>query len=512
MPQFTYKAKDNKGAPVDGVMDAENRAAVTARLQAMGFYPIRIDQGGRRGTGGSSPAPRPSPSGGGSMSKILPKLSGLMGGGSNSTTTAPRETAPAAAAKVSASTVAIPKTGAIGAGRASLSGTTRKLSTADVKKPDAKKADAKATPKPTKKEGAAKPFLDLSFLTANNRIKSADIASFNRQLADLLGAGVPLVKSLTILSRQTASEGLASIVSQVNADVQDGATFADALARHPRVFSKLYTAMVRSGEAGGMLDEVLKRLADFSEQEEQLKGKVKAALAYPMVMIIAGSGAVMVMFAYVVPKITGVFEQLNQTLPAMTQMLITFSDLVQGYWYLVLGGLMALILAVWKYVSTPEGALQWHTLQLRIPIFGDLVAKREVARFSRTLGSLLKNGVSILQALHITRDVLNNTLAKNEVERVIEEITQGESIAVPLKNSRIFPPVTISMMSVGEETGQLEHVLLRISDSYEMEVERRIRTMTSLIEPLIIVAMAFVVGFIVIAMLLPIFSLDPSGA
>lgn len=450
MPQFLYKAKDQSGKPVEGVIEAEGRPAVIARLQQMGYFPVSIEQGVRR-NGKVVPAPA---AGGG-------------GGGAAAATTSLR----------------LPQIARI------------------VGKAGAKKIE----PKPK----AEKQTSLLSF--RRRRITISDMASFNRQLADLLGAGVPLVKSLTILARQMTNDRFSEIVSQINADVQDGATLADALAKHPKLFSKLYVAMVRSGETGGNLDEVLKRLADYSEQEEQLRGRIKAALAYPAVMIIAGTGAVIVMFSYVVPKIVATFRELNQTLPPMTQLLISISDFMQAYWYFVVGGIVAGAMGFWRFVNTDEGRAMWHRVQLRIPLFGDLVKKREVSRFARTLGSLLKNGVPILTALAITRDVLNNTLAKQEVSQIIEDITQGASIAVPLKNSQIFPSVTINMMTVGEETGQLENVLLRISDSYELEVDRRVRTLTSLIEPLIIVVMAFIVGFIVISMLLPIFSLDPSG-
>jgi type II secretion system protein F len=449
MPQFLYKARDRKGELIEGVIDAEGRAAVVARLQQMGYFPLSIEQGTRKG----GKVVAASPAGGGVLARLM--------------------TRPAA-------------------------GTNGKQSA------------------PSRKETGAKPRRDaapamtLPFLNRRG-VSTAELASFNRQMSDLLGAGVPLVKALTILGKQTANDTLREIIVQINADVQDGATFADALARHPRFFSKLYVAMVRSGEAGGMLDEVLSRLADFSEQEEQLKGKVKSALAYPVVMIVAGTFAVAVMFVVVVPKIVGTFSQLNQTLPLPTQILISISEVVGSYWYMVVGALVGLWVLAWRFVTTPEGRAWWHRQQLRLPLLGDLVRKREVARFARTLGSLLRNGVAILTALGITREVLDNTMAKREVDRVIEEITQGAGIAVPLKSSAIFPPVTVNMMAVGEETGQLDQVLIRISVSYEMEVERRIRTLTSLIEPLIIVVMAFVVGFIVISMLLPIFSLDPTG-
>ncbi|MCB2154236.1 type II secretion system inner membrane protein GspF [bacterium] len=432
MPQFIYKAKDKKGASVEGVIEAEARSAVITRLQQMGYFPVSIESGQRKGGKIVSTESKPSRSRT-SVSKIAPK---------------PKEKA------------------ASGGG--------------------------------------------MSF--RRKKVKTADVASFNRQMADLLGAGIALVKALTILGKQTENEELREIILEINSDVQGGATFADALARHPKIFSKLYVAMVRSGEAGGMLDEVLLRLADFSEQEEQLKGRIKSALAYPVVMIVAGGGAVFVMFAYVVPKIVATFRELNQTLPMMTQILIKISDFASHYWWAVISALILLAGGFWRFTHSDEGRVLWHRLQLKIPVLGDLVQKREVARFTRTLGSLLKNGVSILTALGITREVVNNTLVQQEVDKVIEEITQGAGIARPLKDSAIFPPVTVNMMAVGEETGQLESVLLRISDSYELEVDRRVKTLTSLIEPLIIVVMGLIVGFIVISMLLPIFTLDPSGA
>jgi type II secretion system protein F len=351
----------------------------------------------------------------------------------------------------------------------------------------------------------------VSAFGQRRRITTSDMATFNRQMADLLTAGVALVKALSILTKQTTNEVMREVVADVNSEVQGGATFADALARHPREFSNLYVAMVRSGEAGGMLPEVLERLADFSESEEQLRGRIKSALAYPVVMVVAGSGAVFVMFSYVVPKIVSTFEELDQTLPAMTQLLISMSTFTEQYWLFILVGLALSVAGLWQFLRTPDGRALWHRHQLRLPVLGDLVRKREVARFARTLGSLLKNGVPILTALNITREVANNTLVKSEIDKVKDEITQGAGLAQPLKQSLIFPAVTVNMMAVGEETGQLERVLLRISDSYEVEVDRKIKTLTALLEPLIICVMGLVVGFIVISMLLPIFFLDPTG-
>jgi general secretion pathway protein F len=260
-----------------------------------------------------------------------------------------------------------------------------------------------------------------------------------------------------------------------------------------------------------MLDEVLNRLADFSEAEEQLKSKVKSALAYPVVMVVAGSGAVAVMFGYVIPKITGTYAQLGQALPTMTQILIDMSTWFQANWMIALGVLVGGVIGLERFTRTKDGKAMWHRVQLGIPVMGSIIQKREVARFTRTLGSLLRNGVSILAALEIVREVLDNAVFQGEIAKVIDEITQGSSIAKPLGESTVFPSVAVNMIAIGEETGRLPDVLIRNGESYEVQVDRAVKTLTSLIEPLIIVAMGLVVGFIVIAMLLPIFSLDPTG-
>jgi general secretion pathway protein F len=472
MPPFSYKAKDRNGVTVQGTIDADGRAAVVTRLQAMGYFPVSI-------------------------------TAGTAGGGSTVVATKPAA-AKAAPSKPAAATNGTPRVSVTVARPAGMKpAPAAKQKPADKPESKDKKGTATAGPGLGRQLSAA--------IAARRGIRTADIASFNRQMSDLLGAGVALVKALTILQKQTVNDQFRAIIADINAEVQGGKTFADALAQHPKQFSKLYIAMVRSGEAGGNLDEVLKKLADYSEQEEELRGRVWSALAYPMVMIGACTVAVVVMFIYVIPKIVGTFRELEQTLPPVTQLLITISDIIGSYGIFILAGVIVLIGLVWQFLSTEKGRAQWDRWQLMIPIFGDLVAKREVARFSRTLGSLLKNGVSILVALNITKEVVSNSITKSEVDEVIDEITQGEGVAAPLKRSQIFPPVAVNMMAVGEETGQLDNVLLRISQSFEVEVDRKLKTITSLIEPAIIIVMAVIVGFIVIAMLLPIFSLDPSG-
>lgn len=530
MAPFHYRARDNKGTVVEGTMEADSRNAVVARLQQMGCYPISVDQHARKGRASAiaemekgaskasmtrlpSTAAKPRPKGAGEA--VGGWFQSMMGGGgstpSGSVAAKPKAPMMGRATTVTMNRPAMASSPGVAKLGPSLGGPAARTSTTMVRKPTPASSPSGATAAAPTIKAHHEASVSSGSMFSRGRVRTADLAAFNRQMADLLGSGIALVKALTIMAKQTPNERLRQIITQINTDVQGGATFADALGSHPSLFSKLYVAMVRSGEAGGNLDEVLQKLADYSESEEELKGRITSALAYPTVMIVAGTGAVIVMFVYVVPKIVGTFRELNQALPGPTLLLIAISDVFQNYWYIVLGLLAAAIVAAYNWVRTDVGRATWHRWQLRIPIFGDLVAKREVARFSRTLGSLLKNGVSILTALGITRDVLTNSIVKTEVDRVIEEITQGASIATPLRDSVIFPPVVVNMMSVGEETGQLEHVLLRISASFELEVDRRIKTLTSLIEPLIIVAIGCVVAFIVVAMLLPIFSLDPSG-
>ena len=342
------------------------------------------------------------------------------------------------------------------------------------------------------------------------KIRTSDLSTFNRQLADMISAGVPLVRSLGVILNQTASESLKEILQAVNNDVSAGDTLAKALSRHPRVFSKLYCAMVKAGETGGMLDGVLQRLADFSEEEETIKGKIKGALAYPIIMIFAGSAAIFVLMTVVIPKIVNVFAELHQALPLPTQILIKITNFLIGSWWMIILGGVFLFTVVWRYFKTAEGRKFFHRTQIQIPILGDLIIKREVSRFARTLGSLLRNGVSILNALEITEEVIGNAIVNEEVKKISENITQGSSVAGPLKGSKVFPPVVVNMMSIGEETGKLDEVLLKIASSYEIEVDRSVKLLTSMIEPLIILMMGFIVGFIVISMMLPIFNLDPT--
>lgn len=341
------------------------------------------------------------------------------------------------------------------------------------------------------------------------RVKINDMATFNRQLADLLSSGIPLVKALAVIQNQTPNPTLKTIIQQVTQDVSGGDSLAGAMSRHPKVFNKLFVAMVKAGEAGGLLDQVLQRLADFAESEAETRSKVKSALAYPLVMVGAGAGAVVVLMVVVMPKIMKIYEDLDQQLPATTVILIRLSTFLQAYWYVVLLALIIVGVVFWRAIHTKEGKRAVDGFVIKIPVLGPMIIKKEVANFARTLGSLLHNGVSILPALDITHGVLNNQIVADEVATIPENVTQGEGMAAPLRKSKVFPPVVVNMMAIGEETGRLDNVLTKVAKSYDTEVDRAMKTLTSLLEPLIILGMGLVVGFIVISMLLPIFSIDP---
>lgn len=343
------------------------------------------------------------------------------------------------------------------------------------------------------------------------RISINDMATFNRQLADLLSSGIPLVKALSVIQNQTSNPTLVEVITEITQDVSGGDSLAGAMSKHPKIFTKLYVAMVRSGEAGGLLDQVLQRLADFAESEAETRSKIKSALAYPVVMVCAGTGAVITLMTVVMPKILKIYTDLNQTLPATTQLLIGISDALRNYWYFFIAGIVAIVVALYRAAHTVEGRRALDAAVIKIPILGPMIVKKEIANFARTLGSLLHNGVSILSALEITIDVLTNKIVADEVAQIPLNVTQGEGIAAPLRKSKVFPPVVVNMMAIGEETGRLDDVLMKIARSYDTEVDRGMKTLTSLLEPMIILGMGLVVGFIVISMLLPIFSIDPGA-
>ena len=342
----------------------------------------------------------------------------------------------------------------------------------------------------------------------SNRVRTKDITTFTRQLADLLTAGLTLSHALGVLCNQTEDSRMRSVLQAVRNDVVSGGTFAEALGKHPRVFNQLFVSMIRAGEIGGLLENVLVRLADFQEKEDELKGKILGALAYPILMLTVGVGAIILLMTFVIPKFVKMFEEMDAALPLPTIILIKVSDFMVGYWWII--GLVITIGVIGgqRVLKSADGRRLLHRWQLKIPILGDIILKREISRFSRTFGELLRNGVNILQALQISSETMNNQIIAEEVAKLKVNISEGERISDPLKNSQIFPPVVVNMIAIGEESGHLENVLMKIASSFENDVDRSVKTLTSLFEPAIILFMGILVGMIAFSMLLPIFTIN----
>jgi general secretion pathway protein F len=358
----------------------------------------------------------------------------------------------------------------------------------------------------SKKKETDKRKLDL--LAWFRRPSTGDIAIMTRQLATLVRAGVPLVDSVAALTDQVEKEQLVRVLTELRENLNEGTSFAKSLGKHPQVFPPLYVNMVAAGEASGTLEAVLERLADFMEGQARLKGKVSAALAYPILMVIIGGLLVGVLMVAVVPKVTSIFNSLGHALPWYTRLLIFVSDTLAGFWWLIIGLVAAGIYFFRRWKKTVPGRLRWDTIRLKLPIFGRLNLLVAVARFSRTLATLLSSGVQLLQAMEIGINVLENARLELAVKDAIGSIREGESIAGPLKRSGQFPPMMTHMIAVGEKSGQLEGMLENVSKSYEADVETRVVALTSLLEPIMIVAMGAAVGFIAMAILMPLLQMN----
>ena len=342
----------------------------------------------------------------------------------------------------------------------------------------------------------------------SGRISAEEVSIMTRQLATLIGAGIPLVEALTALVDQIDHERLKRVVSQVKQRVNEGSTLADAMALHPRIFSQLFVNMIRAGEHSGALHVVLVRLADFTEAQARLRSKVMGTMAYPIIMVIVGSLIMGVLLTVVVPKVTKMFDDMRMTLPLPTRILMFFSNNMQRYWYLILGTMLLSAYGFWRYIHTPNGRLWWDRKTLEAPIFGKLVRMLAIARFSRTLSTLLKSGVPLLTAMDIVKAIVTNTILSGVIDQSRDAIKEGESIAAPLRRSGEFPPMVYHMVAIGERSGQLEEMLLNVANAYDAQVETRMTALTSLLEPVMIVGMGGVVAFIVMAILLPILQMN----
>jgi general secretion pathway protein F len=357
-------------------------------------------------------------------------------------------------------------------------------------------------------ERAKKARKDIDLFAPLRRVSSAELAVLTRQLATLVRAGIPLVDSIGALVEQVEKETLVKVLTSVRESVNEGTGFAKSLAMHPKIFPVLYINMVAAGEASGTLESVLERLADFMEGQARLKGKVMAALTYPVVMVLIGGGLVGFLMVAVVPKVTSIFDNLGQALPWYTQVLIATSAVISGYWWAIILFDVGAIWGFRKWVGTEKGRYTWDSFRLKMPIFGSLNLLVSVARFSRTLATLLASGVQLLQALEIGKNVMENARLEKVVGEAIASIREGESIAEPLKRSGAFPPMVTHMIAVGERSGQLEEMLQNVSRAYEADVDTRVAALTSLLEPLMIVVLGVAVGFIAVAILMPLIQMN----
>ncbi len=340
------------------------------------------------------------------------------------------------------------------------------------------------------------------------RVRLRDVANTTRQLATLLSSGLPLLDALSALVEQEENPGLKAALSSVRDSVREGASLADALKANPRAFSQLYVNMVSAGEVSGTLDITLDRLADFLEEQVRFRGRFAAALAYPALMTVIGVGVLFFLFTFVMPRVVGMFEDMKQQLPFITLALLGIVNILSTFWWLILLVLGGAGYYLKRYAGTPAGREALDNRLLKLPVFGGLIRMIAVSRFTRTLGTLLQSGVPALTALDIVRNVIGNTVLSNAVQRARENVREGESIAEPLRRSGLFPPFVVQMVSVGEKSGELEKMLLKISDSFDRIVETRITALMSLLEPAIILVMGVIVGFIVIAIMLPILEMS----
>ncbi len=350
--------------------------------------------------------------------------------------------------------------------------------------------------------------LDVANLLPFKRVSTKDVMTFTHHLSTLLMAGLPLDRSLSILTELTQNRELSRILVEVLNGVRGGSSLADALAKYPKVFSRLYVNMVRAGEAGGFLEKILVRLSHFLESSQELKDYVASAMVYPILLSFVSGGAVIILLTYVIPKFTTIFADMGAALPASTQLLLTISDGVRDYWWALLLGGTGLYFGARSYLKTEEGRLRWDGFKLRMWIVRTLIQKIEIARFARTFGTLIQSGVPILQSLSIVKEIISNQVIARSMAEIHSGLKEGEGISHPLRRTNLFPPLAIHMITVGEETGTLDEMLLKVADTYDQDVRNTVKRFVSLLEPALILFMSLIVGFVVISMLMAIFSVN----
>jgi len=357
-----------------------------------------------------------------------------------------------------------------------------------------------------KKETALSGALQINIL---ERVSAGEVSVFTRQLSTLLGAGMPLVPSLTVLMKQAKNQLLKKSLAEIREQVNEGKSLTDSMSVFPRIFPPFYLNMIRAGEASGTINLVLERLADFSENQQALMNKIRSSLAYPIIMFLMGTTVIFLLMAFVVPKITGIFADMNQTLPLITIILITVSNFLKSFWWIIMILIFAGIVAFKYGISgTDKGRRAWDSAKLKLPVFGQINRKIAIARFCRTLATLLQSGVPLLAAMEIVRNIVNNIIIGDAIHQAAKDLEEGKGLSGPLTQSGLFPPLVTEMIAVGEQSGTLEKMLNRIAIAYENESQSDIMIMTSILEPVMILVMGLVVGFIVVSILLPIFEMN----
>jgi len=356
--------------------------------------------------------------------------------------------------------------------------------------------------------GAESLSFDKRSALSFGKISNREIVLFTRQASSLIESGVNILNSFNIILRQTTNKYLKAILNDIISKIKDGKSLSESLAQHPDLFPNLYTSMVHSGEVGGTLEQTLKRLADFLEKEEEFKNSVRAALTYPTFVFAVSVLTVIILLGFVIPRLVTMFEDMGQILPLPTRILIGISGFLRSYWWFILAIIAILVFLLNRFYRNPQGRILWDGFQLKLVIIGEITLKTEISRLSRTLSLLLSSGIPIIYSLDISTSILGNQILKLEVQKIKDQISGGLSFSQALKDSKLFPIFVTNIVIVGEESGILEKSLLRIADDYEKETDRTLKTLTRLLEPVIILVMGLIVGFIVVSMLLPIFQIN----
>lgn len=360
----------------------------------------------------------------------------------------------------------------------------------------------------TKARASSLSFPTLPALPGRRAVRQRDVLLMTRELSTLLSAGLPLDRALSVLAGLTTKTELRQAVEQILQKVKQGKSLAEALADYPKIFPTLYVNMIKAGEMGGFLDTALERLAEYLERAQEVQDEIKSALAYPSILVLVGGAAIILMFTFVLPKFAVMFEDMGDALPTSTRFLLAVSDLIRGYWWVMMLAAAGAGAGLRQYLATPQGRFAWDRWSLGVILIGQLLQKREVGRFARTLGTLLKSGVPLLQALELVEEVVGNRMISSTLKGVRVGVREGRGIAAPLGQSGVFPSLALQMVSVGEETGRLDEMLIQVAEYYERDTNTQLQRLTSLVEPLLILSMGLIVGFVVIAMMLGVFSIN----